>query len=168
MFGNSYSVRTISYFCISQNAILINTVLGKDKIYDVNTQAGINFRWNDYLTLTGLVNLYYNYIEETMFVPGVTNQAILPQLYGTGRNKVGNSVSTQEMNTYMLQGKYNRIFNRVHELNAIASARMMMRNYELDISEGYNTASDNYQTLDNTQNEKQTYGGLAEWNYMAG
>lgn len=165
-FWNTSSDPIFAYDNVSNPLAIVNTVLGKDKIYDVNTQAGINFRWNDYLTLTGLVNLYYNYIEETMFVPGVTNQAILPQLYGTGRNKVGNSVSTQEMNTYMLQGKYNRIFNRVHELNAVASARMMMRNYELDISEGYNTASDNYQTLDNTQNEKQTYGGLAEWNYM--
>lgn len=165
-FWNTSADPMYSYDNVSNPLALVNTVLGKDKIYDVNTQAGINFRWNDYLTLTGIVNLYYNYIEETMFVPGVTDNAIIPQLYGTGRNKVGNSVATQSTNTYMLQGKYNRVFDSLHEMNLFASARMIMNNYELDISEGFNTASDNYQTLGNTQNEKQTYGGLTEWNYM--
>lgn len=165
-FWNTSSDPMYDYDNVSNPLAIANTVLGKDKIYDVNTQAGINFRWNNYLTLTGMINLYYNYTEETMFLPGVTDNAIIPQLYGTGRNKVGNSVMTQNINTYMLQGKYSRIFNRLHEMNIFASARMIAKNLELDISEGYNTASDNYQTLGNTQNEKQTFGNLSEWNYM--
>lgn len=35
-----------------------------------------------------MVNIYYDYTEESLFVPGVTDQAIVPQLYGTGFNYV--------------------------------------------------------------------------------
>lgn len=165
-FWNTSAEPMFAYDNVSNPIAIVNEIQGKDKIYDVNTQAGINFRWNDYLTLTGMVNLYYNYTEETMFIPGMTNATIVPQLYGTGRNKVGNSTLTQNVNTFMLKGAYNRIFNHIHELNVQASARMITKKYELDVSEGYNTASDDYQTLDNTQDEKRTYGDITEWNYL--
>lgn len=165
-FWNTSSNPVYDYDNVSNPIGVVNTVEGKDKIYDVNTQVGVNFKWNDYLTLTAMVNLYYNYAEETLFVPGMTKATVMPQVYGEGRNKVANGVTTQDVNTFSLQGTYDRIFNRVHELNLFASARMIMKKYEVDISEGYNTASDDYQTLDNTQDEKKTFGGLAEWNYL--
>lgn len=165
-FWNTSSSPRYDYDNVSNPIGIVNTVEGKDKIYDVNTQMGINFKWNDYLTLTAMANLYYNYTEETLFVPGMTRATIMPQLYGEGRNKVANGVTTQDVNTFALQGRYDRIFNKIHELNVFASARMIMKKYEVDISEGYNTASDDYQTLDNTNDEKITFGSLAEWNYL--
>lgn len=165
-FWNTSSDPIFAYDNVSNPVAIVNTLEGKDKIYDVNTQAGINFKLNNYLTLTGLVNIYYNYIEETLFIPGVTNATIMPQLYGTGRNKVANSVTTQNVNTFALQGTYKRLFDRVHEVNLFASARMILKDYETDISEGFNTASDDYQTLNNTQDEKHSFGALHEWNYM--
>lgn len=165
-FWNTSSDPIFAYDNVSNPVAIVNTLEGKDKIYDVNTQAGINFKLNNYLTLTGLVNIYYNYIEETLFIPGVTNATIMPQLYGTGRNKVANSVTTQNVNTFALQGTYKRLFDRVHEVNLFASARMILKDYETDISEGFNTASDDYQTLNNTQDEKHSFGALHEWNYL--
>ncbi len=165
-FWNTSSNPLYDYDNVSNPIALVNTVEAKDKIYDVNTQIGLNFRWNDYLTLTGMANFYYNYTEETLFVPGMTSSTIVPQIYGTARNKVANGVITQDVMTFALQGQYSRIFNHVHALNAFASARMIMKDYETDISEGYNTASDDYQTMDNTQDEKLTYGDLVEWNYL--
>ena len=155
-----------AYDNVSNPMAIVNSVSAKDKIYDVNTQAGINFKWNDYLTLTAMVNLYYNYTEETLFIPGMTNPTILPQLYGTGKNKVGNSTFTQNVNTFMLKAAYNRLFNKVHELNLSAAARMITKKYEWDVSEGYNTPSDDYQTLGNTQDEKRSFGDITEWNYL--
>ena len=165
-FWNTSSNPMYAYDNVSNPMALVNTLEAKDKIYDVNTQAGINFRWNEYLTLTGIVNLYYNYVEETMFIPGMTRQTIIPQMYGTGKNKVSNCVTTQDVNTFIAQGTYKRIFNKVHDLNVLASAKMIMKKNEIDISEGYNTASDDYQTLNNTNDGKRTYGELLEWNYM--
>lgn len=165
-FWNTSSNPMYAYDNVSNPLAIVNTVEGKDKIYDVNTQIGLNFKWNDYLTLSAIANLYYNYIEETLFVPGMTSQTIMPQLYGAGRNKVANGVYTQDVTTLTLQGTYDRIFNRVHKLNVFASARMIMKDFESDISEGYNTASDDYQTMDNTNDEQLTFGSLVEWNYV--
>ena len=152
---------------MSNPVALATTVLGSDKIYDVNMHAGINYKWNDYLTLTGMVNLYYNYTEETMFIPGVTNNTILPQVYGIGLNKVGNGVIHQWNNTFQVQGNYKRTFNGIHDLNATAYSRVILRKLESDVAEGYNTASDYYQTLGNTQNEKNSWGNNIEWNYLS-
>lgn len=156
-----------AYDDVSNPVALATTVLGSDKIYDVNMHAGLNYKWNDYLTLTGLVNLYYNYTEETMFIPGVTNQAILPQKYGTGKNKVGNGVTHQRTNTYQIQANYKRLFNKVHDVDVLAYGRVMTRKLEIDVAEGYNTANDYYQTLGNTQNEKNSWGSNLAWNYLS-
>lgn len=158
---------TFAYDDVSNPTALATTVLGSDKIYDVNMHAGLNYKWNDYLTLTGLVNLYYNYTEETMFIPGMTNQAILPQKYGTGKNKVGNGVTHQRANTYQIQADYKRLFNHVHDIQVQAYGRVITRKLEIDVAEGYNTANDYYQTLGNTQNEKDSWGSNLNWNYLS-
>lgn len=165
---NSWNSQPVyTYDNVSNPVALAKTVEGKDKIYDVTMNAGLNFKWNNYLTLTGIVNLYYNYTEETMFIPGVTDRAIVPQLNGTGINKVGNGVLEERTNTYQLQARYNRTFKNIHELNALAYGRVITRKLEGDIAEGYNTPSDFYKTLGNTQDGKDSWGYNTEWNYLS-
>ena len=166
---NSWMVNNLPYTAyntFSNPLAIINTVEGKDKIYDANAGIGLNYKVNDFLKLSALVNLYYNYTEETMFIPGVSDQAIIPQLYGTGKNQVSNGVIRQLMNTYQFSGQYNRTFNKVHEISALASARLMTRNVEYDWSRGYNTPNDYNTTLDVTNDEKTSTGNNVEWNYM--
>lgn len=161
------SLPAFAYDNVSNPIALATTVEAKDKIYDVNMHAGLNYKWNNYLTLTGMVNLYYNYTEETMFIPGVTSRAIVPQLNGTGRNKVGNGVAKNRTNTYQLQATYNRTFANVHDLSALLYGRVITRKLEIDVAEGYNTASDYYKTLGNTQDGKDSWGHNDYWNYLS-
>lgn len=156
-----------AYDNVSNPLAIVNTLEGNDKIYDVNMRLGLNYHVNDYLKFTALYSLYYNYTEETLFVPGVTNQAITPQVYGTGRNKVAMGVGRQLNNYVSFSGDYHRLFNSVHDFSVMASARYMMKNFEYDYSSGYNTANDFYQTLDKTQDEKIIEGDNVEWNYMS-
>ncbi|MDO5446901.1 MAG: SusC/RagA family TonB-linked outer membrane protein [Prevotellaceae bacterium] len=163
---NTNATPTYGYDNVSNPLAIVNTVEAKDKIYDANANIGLNFKWNIYLTLTAMANLYYNYTEEKMFLPGVTDRAILPQVYGTGHNKVANGVIRQVTNQFSLQAKYDRTFNLVHEFNALANLRYYDKNIEYDISEGYNTANDYYRTLDQTVDEKDTYGSNVRWKYL--
>ena len=160
------SIPYTAYNNVSNPLALVKTAEGTDKIYDANAQLGLNYKASDYLRLSALVGIYYNYTEETMFIPGVSNQAIIPQIYGTGRNQVSGGVVRQMMNTYQLQAQYRRTFNRIHEVNAQATARLMRRNVEYDWSTGYNTANDYNTTLDVTNDEKVSTGDNLEWNYM--
>ena len=157
---------TFGYDNVSNPLAIVNTIEAKDKIYDANANVGLNFKWNNYLTLTGMANLYYNYTEEKMFVPGVTDKAIMPQYYGIGLNKVANGVIRQVINQYSLQAKYNRTFGGVHEFNGLANLRYYDKDIEYDISGGYNTANDNYKTLDQINDEKDTYGSNLKWKYL--
>lgn len=161
------SLPTFAYDNVSNPVALATTVEGKDKIYDVNMHAGLNFKWNNYLTLTGMANLYYNYTEETMFIPGKTDRTIVPQLYGTGLNKVGNGVTKQNTNMYQLQGRYTRTFNNVHDLSALLFGRVITRKLEIDISEAYNTTNDYYKTLDDAEDGQESWGSNIEWNYLS-
>lgn len=164
---NVSSIPTLPYNNVSNPLAIVETVAGGDKIYDANANVGLHYKWNDWLKLSALVNLYYNYTEETMFVPGMTDHAIMPQVFGKGINKVAEGVIRQSVNTYQLQGQYNRTFDKIHELSALAMARVMTRDIETDVSEGYNTANDFYKTLDNTSTEKTTTGDNVQWNYMS-
>lgn len=163
---NVSAIPTLPYDNVSNPLAIVKTSEGGDKIYDANAGLGLNYKWNDFLTLSALVNLYYNYTEETMFIPGVTDRAIMPQVYGTGLNKVAEGVIRQSVNTYSLSAKYNRTFNKLHEFKGLAMARVMTRSMEYDVSEGYNTANDFFKTLDATDTEKQTGGSNLDWNYM--
>lgn len=156
-----------AYDNVSNPLALVKTVEGTDKIYDANTSLKLNFHWNDYLTLSGLVNLYYNYTEEAMFVPGVTDRAILPKFFGYGRNYVAEGVLRQSTNTYQGKADYHRTFGKVHEFNASLTGRFITHSLETDFSSGYNTANDYYKTLDATQDEKISSGSNLKWNYMS-
>lgn len=163
---NTNDIPTLPYDNVSNPLAIVNTVEGGDKIYDANAGLGLNFKWNDYLKLSALVNLYYNYTEETMFVPGVTSHSIMPQVYGIGENKVAEGVIRQHMNTYQLGATYNRTFNKIHEFNGLAQARFITRNLEYDMSEGFNTPNDYYKTLGNTNSEKLTTGDNVDWKHL--
>lgn len=164
---NTSSTPMYAYDNVSNPLALVNNVEGDDKIYDANASLGINYRITDHLTLTGLVNLYYNYTEENMFVPGVTDQAIIPQYYGYGDNYRAGSVIRQMTNAYSVSADYKRTFNNIHDLNVKATARFMQHSIETDIADGYNTANDYFKSLNYLVDELRTYGGNNEWNYMS-
>ena len=166
-FWNTSSSPLYSYQNVSNPLAVLNTVEAKDKIYDVNAQVGINYRWNKYLTLTGLLNIYYNYTEETLFVPGINYPRIMPQFYGAGLNKVGNSVAISENNSYTFIANYSRIFNDIHDFNARLSARSIDRKYKVDLNEGYNTVNDETKNLGEAQDGLRSWGDDTQWKYLS-
>lgn len=166
-FWNTSASPLFNYQNVSNPLAVLNTVEAKDKIYDVNTQVGINFRWNKYLTITGLLNIYYNYTEETLFVPGINYPRIMPQFYGAGLNKVGNSVAISDFNTYTFAANYSRLFNDVHNVNARLTARSIDRTYKVDLNEGFNTVNDETKNLGEARDGLRSWGDDTQWKYLS-
>ncbi len=158
---------THAYDNVSNPVAIVNTVEGTDKIYDANIRLGLNWRATPHWTFTGVINLYYDYTEETLFTPGVTDQAILPQLYGTGENYVSMGVIRQNSYFYNLNAAYKNVFEDVHALNAYAGVRFMTKSYEYDASSGYNSANDYYKTLNKTTDEWSIYGNNDDWKWLS-
>ena len=160
---------TYAYDNVSNPLAIVKTVEGTDKIYDANIRLGLNYRpkKNTHWTFTGLVNLYYDYTEEYIFTPGVTSQAIIPQLYGTGENFVSMGVIRQDGYFFNLNAAYNNTFADVHKLDAYAGARIMTKSYEYDASSGYNSANDYYKTLGVTTDEWNIFGTNDDWRMVS-
>ncbi len=157
---------TYDYDNVSNPLAIVNTLDATDKIYDANVRFGLNFYANRYLTLTGLLNIYYNYTEESNFIPGVTDQAIMPQYYGVGYNTVRRGVIENKSYFYGLNGTYNRTFNGVHAFKGAAGLRYFGRSVETDLAWGYNTANDYYQSLGNTTEDLTIEGDNLEWRWV--
>ncbi len=154
------------YDNVSNPVALVNTLTANDKIYDANVRFGLNFYANRYLTLTGLLNIYYNYTEESTFIPGVTSQAIMPQYYGVGYNTVRRGVTENTSYFYGINGTYNRTFNGVHAFKGGAGIRYFGRSLETDLAWGYNTANDFYQSLGKATEDLTIQGDNLEWRWV--
>jgi len=156
-----------AYDNVSNPLAIVKTVDGTDKIYDANIRLGLNWKPTAHWTFTGLVNLYYDYTEEYIFTPGVSDKAIIPQLYGTGENFVSMGVIKQNSYYFNLNAAYNNTFNDVHRLSAYAGARFMTKSFEYDASSGYNSANDYYKTLSTSTDEWSIYGDNDDWRYFS-
>lgn len=157
---------SFAYDNVSNPLAIVNTLKASDKIYDANIRLGLNYRMNRYLTMSGLVNIYYNYTEESLFIPGVTSQAILPLYYNTGLNTVRKGVTENVTNFYGLNATYIRTFDGIHELRARAGARYIMRSLETDFASGYNTANDFYENLGGVTDHLDIKGTNSEWKWL--
>lgn len=162
-FANVNERPTFPYENVSNPTAIVNTLHADDKIYDVNVLLGINYQATDHLKLTGTYNRQYRYVEESLFIPGVDNQAIYPQYYGIGRNTVRMAIAESRNNYFSANANYRNTFDNIHEVVANAGARIMTTSHEYDMSTGYNTANDYYSTLDKTTDEEYTDGYINEW-----
>jgi len=164
-FSNINDYPLFPYENVSNPTAIVKTLEAGDKIYDVNINMGLNYQVLDYLKLTGTFNRQYRYVEENLFIPGVSNQAIYPQFYGIGRNTVRKAVSERSNSYYGLNAAYRNIFDQIHELRADVGARIMTTSSEYDMSSGYNTANDFYKTLDKTTDEENSDGYINLWTW---
>lgn len=155
-------------FATSNPLAIINTLDGRNRQYDVSIKAGIAYKPLLGLTFTGTFGLYYNYNKEQLFIPGLTEQTILPffDQYGEAKNTVKAGVG-ETFNLFTnLNGHYQKTFNHIHQLNVLAGMQMVMTKNEYDAGIGRNTPNDFYQTLNSTTNGRYFYGFLDKWNWM--
>ncbi len=157
---------TFAYDNVSNPLAIVNTVRATDKIYDANIKLGLNYHYDRYLTLSGILNLNINYTEEGIFIPGVTDRAILPQYYGTGYNTVRKGVIQNRSNYYGFNADYNRTFNNVHELKGSAGVRYIGQTIEYDFASGYNTSNDYYSSLSYVTEDRDISGHNVEWKWL--
>lgn len=157
---------THAYDNVSNPLALVNTVMASDKIYDANIRLGLNYNANQYLSVSGLYSKYINYTEESIFIPGVTDKAIIPQYYGIGYNTVRRGVIQNKSDYFSADAVYERTFNSLHEFTGRTGVRYMGRTLETDFASGNNTSNDYYSSLDQVTENKDIYGSNFEWKWL--
>jgi hypothetical protein len=96
----------------------------------------------------------------------VTNKVILPQYWGIGKNTVRKGVDKSQSRYLGLNLAYKHTFENIHEVNALIGSRIIKDQQEYDVTSGYNTANDYYQTLNYTTDEALISGFNNEWTWV--
>jgi TonB-linked SusC/RagA family outer membrane protein len=156
-------------FAVSNPLAGVNALDARNRQYDVNIRAGLTYKPLTDLALTATFGLYYNYNNEHLFVPGISDETILPffDQYGESRNSVKEGIGETLNFYYNLNGRYKKIFEGIHALNITGGIQAITTKKEYDAGSGRNTANDFYQVLGNTQAiGRYFYGYLEKWNWI--
>lgn len=165
--GNVLDEYDVYRYGVSNPVGIVNTLVAKNKLYDINLRLGLNYALNSNIRFSGIFSLYYNYNQENIFIPGRTYKTVVPLNYNLAENTVRNGVGETKNWYYNLNGSYKNVFDNIHAVNLYAGAQFLMSSKEYDGGSGYNTANDFYQTLDYVESGSESfYGYIDEWNWM--
>lgn len=152
---------------VSNPLAIVNSVQAKEHAYDVQINAGLNYKINENFNIKGIVGLYYMLSRQNMFVPGITNQTIMPLNNLLAINTVRSAQNITYNSYYNLNANYNKTFNEVHRVKASVGAQIAMNSSEYDAGQGYNTSNDFYKTLNNVSANGRSYFGYNDkWNWL--
>jgi len=152
---------------VSNPLAIVNSVVAKQHSYDIQINAGLNYKISDYFSLKGLVGLYYYLSREDLFVPGVTNETVMPLSNQLAINTVRSAQDITYNTYYNLNANYDRTFDGIHSFKASVGAQVAMNSDQYDAGTGYNTANDFYKTLNNVSTNGRSYFGYNDiWNWM--
>ncbi|MBQ4520613.1 MAG: SusC/RagA family TonB-linked outer membrane protein [Bacteroidaceae bacterium] len=164
-----YGHNTSTTFAVSNPLAIVNTLETANQQLEVNMKAAVNYKPTPYWSFSGIGGLFYNYNSEKLFVPGSTEMTIIPvtDAYGTARNLSRSGVAETLNMFYGVNARYNRVFDDVHSLDALAGVQGLITRKEYDAGEGRNTPNDFYRTLNYTNEVgRHFFGYLDTWNWL--
>jgi TonB-linked SusC/RagA family outer membrane protein len=152
---------------ISNPLAIVNSVNAKEHGYDVQINAGLNYKVTDNINIKGIIGLYYYLSRQNIFVPGLTNQTIMPLNNQLAINTVRSAQNVTFNTYYNVNANYAKTFDYVHVVKASIGSQVAMNNAEYDAGTGYNTSNDFYKTLNNVKDNGRYYFGYNEiWNWL--
>lgn len=140
---------------ITNNAVtnptaLVNELRAKNTIYDVQALFGLHGKVKEHWTLGATAGLYYYKKTESVFIPGVTEQTIMPLQDGMAENTSRDGET--ELRNFYFAGRagYDQTFSGIHNLKGSLMVQSALNSTEYDYAQGINSASDYYYLLGNT------------------
>ncbi len=164
---NKYYYYDWMNFAVSNPAAIVHELDAKNRQYDINIKAGFDYKITDGLSLDGIFGLYYHYNKEHLFVPGRSDNTIIPvtDFYGTEENSVKEGVAETVSYFYSVNAKYDHKFDSRHALKLVAGVQSLITQNEYDATSSRNTVNDFYQTMNQTTGTHLN-GYLEKWNWM--
>lgn len=164
-----YGAITDQNFIVSNPLAIVNTVQGKNRLYDINANVRLIYKPVTNLTLTGVVGMYYNYNQEEVFIPGKDDKAIAPLFDQYGQ--ADNSVRTGTNHTFNLffgaDANYLLNVSEKSRFRFNLGWQSVMNSYEYDAAFGRNSNNDFYQTMGDAQKLGKYFSGYNDkWNWM--
>ena len=156
-------------FIVSNPVSLVNTMTGKNRQYDMNMKIHLIYHPLANLTLNGIVGMYYNYNQEETFIPGITNEDIVPLFdqYGQADNTIRVGTNHTFNMYYKANAAYKLNLGETNKFNFNLGWQALTTSYEYDAGFGRNSNNDFYQTLGDAQSLGKYFSGYNnKWNWM--
>ncbi len=156
-------------FAVSNPLAVVSTLESGNEQLELNMKVGITYKPTPDWSFSAIGGMFYNYNSENLFIPGSTTKTIIPvtDAYGTANNMV-RSGAAETMNVFFgANARFNRTFDELHRVDAIAGVQGLVTRNEYDAGEGRNTANDFYRTLNYTDEVgRHFFGYLNTWNWL--
>lgn len=152
---------------------ILDMGVGESRNYRFNLNAAPRYRFNDALTVEGLVAYTFNKIKENSFVPdyGVDERDFVNsngEIYATSRNVVKSLMTRHTTFIADLHFFYNPLRSIEHKLGFTGGFRFQNDTYVNSVGEGHNTPSDFINDLGNTSSSLHfTSGHDLTWRNLA-
>ena len=152
---------------------ILDLGVGEGRNYRFNLNAAPRYRFNDALTVEGLVAYTFDKIKENSFLPdyGVDERDFINEngeIYAESRNMVKSLMNRHTTFIADLHFFYNPLRSIQHRLGFTGGFRYQNDTYVNSYGEGHNTPSDYINDLGNTSSSLHfTQGQDLEWRNMA-
>lgn len=151
---------------ISNPAAIIKKMKAYNKYYRFMGTVGFKYKLPAHLTASTMMGVVVDKIRENIFVPSVgvakdtLSNAIIDNRLGAQVKRLFSLYNDSRL-------EYNKSFNQVHKLTAMAGIRFQHNRAEQDYALGYNSATDDLVNVQNGVNAlRQVGGGIGVWNWI--
>ena len=153
---------------VSNPTAIVNTLDAGNNIYDIQGLFGLNGKIKEHWTLGANAAIYYYKKQESIFVPGTSNQTIMPLQDGLAKNtsRVG---ETELLNLYFsARSTFDYTINGLHNLRGALGIQTAINQTEYDYAQGINAANDYYFLLGNTNSTigRKVSGYIDKYNWV--
>lgn len=155
----------VRQFNVSNPLSAVNDLSMESDVYDFTFNTGLNYKILKGLKLSATYGLYYNYNRENTFISGKSSHSIMPLYNGLALNTARAGVGEAINNYININSQYSKKLGNNH-INAALGYQALLTRTEYDAGQGFNTASDFYQTLDHVTTGESFWGYIEEWNWM--
>lgn len=166
----SPNLADVDAFNVSNPVQIFEKMIARNNSYRFFGSVNFNYKISDHMNASSLFGITYDKLRENLFVP---RRGVIPD---TLYNALAESrMGAQLQRTFSLYNdtriSYDRTFDAVHGISARVGLRSINNKSEEDYGLGFNSATDDLQTIGTGATAlRQTGGGLGKWvwlNYYA-
>jgi TonB-linked SusC/RagA family outer membrane protein len=167
----SPNLADIDVFNVSNPVQINEKMIARNNSYRFFGSVNFNYKINDHINASSLFGITYDKIRESLFIP---KRGVVPDtLYNAlALSRMGSQLQRTFSIYNDTRVAYDRVFSAIHTVSARVGMRSINNKSEGDYGLGFNSATDDLQTIGTgTTALRQVGGGMGKWawlNYYAG
>lgn len=157
----------VRQFGVSNPLAVVNDTKMESDNFDVFVNTGINYQANENAVLSATFGYYSGYKRQSTFIPGRSNQTIVPLEDGVALNTARAGTGKTSNLFYNTSADFTNLLPS-QKLNGGIGFQGLITKNEFDGGFGRNTSSDFYKTLSYVEVDGRYFDGYYDsWNWMS-